>query len=218
MRFALTAEHRQLFLERGYIEFEDLFSLGQLDEIVKELIRSRCVRDICCCTGMDIVKAGRNLCNEHRDIKKVVCSMSLAAIAAELFNVRRLRLGYDQVFFSGKKWDSEVVFFEDGVSLESISSVQGIVGGLILCLSGEERESGILPSRPGNGVYFKGDLPLDLEGLKDNEKRCYVMIAYCIPNAVYTLCNKDPHVHYLKKYDYTFGDLLREDTNPMLLW
>jgi hypothetical protein len=185
MRFALTTEYKQLFIDQGFIEFEDLCNGDQLLAQVNKISRNR------------------NLWRENDEIKKVVMRMPLAAVASELMNVKTIRLAYDHVFTT----------FGGGHALREVSSIHGMIGGLILCLKGEREEPGILPLKPGNGVYFKGSEPLDLQG----QGGLYLMIAYCKFNSVYTFCDKDPYTHELKKQDYVFGDRLRVDTNPIIL-
>lgn len=198
MRFALTSQHKKLFDQRGYIEFEELLSEQQTidlhDHVKNTLLRKGKSTTI-----------HRDVWRTNEEIRKVVCSTRLAALASELMDTVPLRLLYDNALCNVQ--NHQPLVLDD-------SAFQGIVGGLILCLSSSsENDESILPQKPGSGVYFNSSLSLPIEMSQD---KLYLIIVYGKANTVYVFRDKDPFVHELKRYDYVFGDVLDTKTHPIV--
>lgn len=63
----------------------------------------------------------------------------------------------------------------------------------------------------GNVIFFNPKFPP--EKLANS-----FVIVYCEPKTQYLYEPKDPHTHLLKKLGYTFGELLRNDTHPLITY
>ena len=64
---------------------------------------------------------------------------------------------------------------------------------------------------------FQPRISIPFAELSQNPDSLYLLIAYVSDSAVYILNEQDPHVHFLKSLDYTFGDKLKEKTHPILI-
>jgi len=114
-----------------------------------------------------------------------------ARVMAELSHEKRVRLG-----------GFEMVTTLPERSLDESKSLQGMVGGVAICLEGETS---------GSAHFFSAT-----KSFAENEESLYLVIAYAKLDAVYVYNADDPETHALKKQGYGFGDRLRDETHPVL--
>jgi len=221
MKFALTNQHHYTFHQNQYIEFEQLLDEKQLAELTTAIDNTLQLR----LQGQNqssatLFLAGRDLWKSNTTIKKYSCYMRFAAIAAELTNVKPLRIAYDQLLSSPPHLSHDGTFpwnfIDKPTSLQQWTSIQNIVGALILCLIPSEQQQTPLPSKPGNGIYLMPKLPLDLSFLKTSHNSSYLLIAYTEPKAVYYHRDNDPFSYIFKNNGYSTGDLLSTTTHPVI--
>jgi hypothetical protein len=72
---------------------------------------------------------------------------------------------------------------------------------------------GILPlPTPGHLLFFRPDLILDWPHVASD----LYLALFALPNAVYVHNPKDPSTHFLKQLGYNFGDVLKNETHPII--
>lgn len=234
MKFAISSEHRDFFQKQRTIEFEGLLSPAQLAQFVpsfEEALAERLeesVVDIHQITPGKLFMAGHDLWRESPQVKKIVMQKQLAEVASELVEIKPIRIGYDQLFpeLRGRTYQSSVSdayhqLLNTHLTLNGISSIEGILCGLMLCLKGDgtgTAEPGTIFSKmPGSGVFFAPEAPLDFQHILQNPLHRYLMIVYVRKSAFYQVNEQDPHTYTLKHMGFTFGQMLTDKSNPIIL-
>ncbi|MBA3957702.1 MAG: hypothetical protein H0X51_04810 [Parachlamydiaceae bacterium] len=228
MKFAINRDHRDQFREHQAIECEGLLSPEEISELLKAVDAGLALRlrikpsELVKQSSERIFSVGRDLWRVAPPIKKVVMQSRFAEIAADLAEQRMLRLGYDQFFPSIEPSPIQekggyFSLLQQASSLTEVSCLQGITGGLLLCLSGESpsSQSTIFPSRPGNGVFFKAGAAIPFPQLNTHPQK-HLLIVYTQATAVYVHRDKDPLAHVFKSVGYTYGDKLVDKWNPIV--
>src|SRR5580704_2948366 len=95
MRFALTANQRDFFAKKHFLELEGLITPEQATAL-KQAAEETIVKRLHGRQKTEI--AGYDLWREDERIKKITQKHSLAALASELFQTMPLRYGFDQYF------------------------------------------------------------------------------------------------------------------------
>jgi len=197
MRYILKPDHREQLYREGRVEFEELLSGEELASL-NALIAS----DL---DPLDRVEAGFDLWRQQGDIARLVKRRPIAEIASDLFGTRPIRLAFDQLLLPGP------FSGHAPVSIEQISPVGGVVGGLILLLEEPRAEVAGYPSRAGNGTFVRATHPISLTAPAPA-----LLIVYCGKRPQYLYNAGAPQAHRLKKLGYVFGDLLKEESHPTL--
>lgn len=223
MKLAIDNVQRQYFRKNHAIEFE-LLSPLQLDELnhgIEQALGPSAGE-----SADKTFAAGRDLWRRNELVKKYVTNRSLAEIASELIEYKPLRLAFDQFYPSLSKTSPFLQkglykqFLQQPRSLKEISSIQGLLCGLVICLSGEPGEENkpvtIFPSIPGNGTFFSVDAVLDFQELLQEQAHRYLMVAYTHATSIYVLEENDPQTHELKRLGYVFGDKLSDRDHPLV--
>lgn len=230
MKYATDKSHRDYFYKHGTIEFDELFNADQVHELNVAI-------DKILCKKLSITKdklprqspnelflQGRDLFRHDESLKKLLLHQRLAEIAVELTEARSLRIGYDQLFVGESKpplfetaYDQ---FLHQPGTLQERSCITPVQCGLMLCLEpvplSAESPAALFPKIAGNGVFFRADIPLDLQSLSHAQGARYLLIVYAHSRTVYILNEKDPHTHALKHIGYVFGDRLSDKLNPLI--
>lgn len=241
MKLALDKNHRYFFEKEGMIEFDALVShtlLAGINAAIDSAIslRLNTVYRADSAEHCDkIMMAGRDLWRSCPPIQQLAFRSTLAHIAEDLMLYSPVRLGYDQFFVFPPSSAEGVLIpqnFEGYLSLptepltfKQISCIQGIFGGLMICLTSSDRAiaplKNALPTpfsrTAGNGVFFSADLPLAWPQLfAAHPGARYLLIAYCEERSVYVQREDDPNRHALRELGFTFGDRLNERSHPIL--
>lgn len=212
INFSVVGEHRNFFRKHQWIECEELLSPKELSYI-QEKIENKEI-------------AQRDLWRQEAPLKKIVLNKSLARVAAELTETRSLRFGYDQLLILPKKTHEEPTAYDlllqQTLSLENISSIQGVICGVMLCVQADqsahidEQDSPIFSINPGNGVFFTPEFPIDFTTVHRRPGCTYLMIVYVQPTSVYYSQPHDPFCRHFQQLGYQFGDRLSEQLNPLV--
>lgn len=230
MKFATAKEHREFFRKNQFVEFEELLSAYQLKQMQSAIKESLALRmqtpivDLLDHKPEQLFSHGRDLWRGSPVIKKTITQQRLAEIASELISIRTMRLGYDQLFTTVpqpilKESSLYTSLLKQPHTLEEISSLQGVICGLMLCLTGESSKDSppdIFCGRAGNGVFFSPKVPINFPLLLEKVNESYLMLVYVQPNSVYVHCANDPLGHSFKSVGYNFGDKLLDKNNPIL--
>jgi hypothetical protein len=243
MRYILLSEQKKLFQRCGSIAFEGLWNHEQVANIHNALQNVLVMRlgiihaALPQATAEQCYSVGRDVWRSNTLLKKSVTSESLAELATELFDRRPLRLAYDQYLLPWREMSSrrgvELPLYNQLVqkceTLEATSSIQGILGGVILCLEApvivpESEETAVVdeqivawPKQAGDGVFFKAQAKIDFTYLQRPHCGSYLMITYCRNDSVYIMQPGDPQVHALKHMGYVFGDRLSDKLHPIVI-
>lgn len=230
MRYLVDADHRRFFHQNGYIQFSELLSIKDLQDLrgaASQELNAILQRPGKKSQRLVVFEQGRDVWRRNAGIQKITCSRKVAQTAAELLDVQPLQLAYDQLLEAGGSSEQGKPFtlaekLHNDLSLAERSSFQGLVGGWILCLDGPEELEGeidaFLPRTAGAMVFFKADHPLDFSELLAETERPvhYLMVAYGSQPLVYVQNSDDSHTHALKDLQYVFGDRMKETTHPVL--
>ncbi len=134
----------------------------------------------------------------------------LGPMVLTLSGKKQIRLALDQ-------WFSEENRPKKGEPLKEILNIQGLIIAVAMCKNGvipvHKSPLGILPvPKPGHLLFFRTDLILDWPHVK-----CDLYIAaYALSNAVYIHNPKDPSTNSLKHLGLSIGDVLKNDTHPLI--
>ena len=234
MKFATASEHRDFFQKQGAIEFEGLISSEQLKQLNKEINSTLSAHlkiapsDLKKQTSQTLFMNGRDLWRDQPNLKKIVWQKIFSEIAAELIEAKPLRLGFDQYFPSPSRFglsDNESRSYDDLLNkklpLIDISSLQGVLCGLMLCTFAPVAEAEAIPgdifsTTAGNGVFFAPETPLAFDRMRNLMGNNYLMLVYVQQTTVYVPGQEDPQTHALKKLGYTYGDKLNDKLNPII--
>lgn len=218
MKFALASEHRDFFRKNKLIEFDDVLDEEQLQALQASIdaimaARLKVAKKFLEQMPIDFFHSGRDLWRDSDIGRKIALSRYLADVAAELIEQKPLRIAYDQLIVAG---DDPYL---PSKTLIEMSCMQGILGGLMLCLKeGEnnDKQISLFSNKAGSGVFFAADVVVDFHELSKHSGQRYLMIVYTHSTSVYAPNFSDPNVHYLKQFGYNFGDKLSERWHPLL--
>lgn len=234
MKFAVAKEHRDFFRKHNRIEFEGLLPVEQRDKLLGA--KATIISERLAAAGkaktlpVDAVfKVGYDLWRGNADAKKIILQKSFAEIASELIELKPLRIAYDQLLpplsspsLAGSEDYRE--WLSSASTLNEISSVQGILCGLMLCLSQPQDAAVAAPSevpsifatKAGNGVFFSPDAPLNFNELVNRQGYTYLMVVYTKSVSVYLKIDSDPHTNEFRRLGYNFGDRLSDRFHPLV--
>lgn len=234
MKFAVASEHREFFQKERVIEFDALLNEKQLPQLLSALDEALAERlsipinDIEGLSPGKLFMAGRDLWRANPLVKKLVAQKQLAEIASELIEQKPLRLGYDQLFpeLRGRTYQSSVSdayhqLLNTHLTLNEVSSIDGVLCGLMLCLKGDgtgpAEPKTVFSNMPGNGVFFSPDAPLDFQHLTKHPLQRYLLIVYSRKSSFYKLNEQDPHTYALKHLGFSFGERLSDKSHPTII-
>lgn len=175
MKILVDNLHREYFNENGFIEFEELIKPERLDALKKEIATLQPLQSY-------------DLWRQSVSYQKSLKLSQMAMIASELVEQKPIRIGFDWLLpqdFSGK-------------TLNEISSIQGLLCGLLLSLE------------TGSGTFVDPATPFP------EQTGPHLLIAFAEDRAVYIFQESDPNTHYLKQFGYSFGDRLKQAHNPII--
>ncbi len=233
MKFAIEGTQRHYFRQHHALEVQNLLKESQLKELNLQLDKTMEIR---LKTGPvkttplpnEIFSSSRDLSRSNAYLKKIILNTQFAEIASDLVEYRPLRFGFDQLYTTitpslQEKPDLNPYknLMLQPRSLKEITCIQGILCGLMICLSGnqeiiEEQTASIFSKTPGNAVFFSPEAVFDFNDLVSSETHRYLMIVYTHPTAIYYFEENDPETHHFKSLGYVFGDRLGDKNNPII--
>ena len=152
MKFAIEGVHRQFFRKHQALEVEGMLTKAQLNELNLQIEKGleerlntkpkRAFQEL----PTHIFSYGRDLFRSSDSLKKIILNSQLAEIASELIEFRPLRFGFDQLYCTVAEFykdrDDFNPFKELALKpkpLKETTCIQGLLCGLMICLSGEEK-------------------------------------------------------------------------------
>ncbi|MBA3721837.1 MAG: hypothetical protein H0W88_05495 [Parachlamydiaceae bacterium] len=240
MKFAIAKEHRDFFNKHGGVEFDNFLTpeqVNQFNSAIDLALSQRLdveVEKLRKVNSEQLFINGRDLWRLNTDLRKLVSQPRLAEIASELIESKPLRLGYDQLFPArhSANWSNTTAnqvysnFLLQSTSLEQISCLQGVLCGVMLCLSSpsqtqlenieEEEGLDIFPSQAGNALFFQPTALFNLRKLLRHSEQRYYLVVYTQTQANYIFQSGDPLTHELKHLGYVLNDKLTDKLNPII--
>lgn len=214
MQFTLTKDHQFFFSKHKHIEFEEIYSsetCASAKDFLDRLAEKRLKKMIVSRSPEELFSVGHDV---WRDYPNLSLSRPAALLAAELFHAKQLRIAYDQYFRTMQPVSPPL---KEAATLQSISSFQPIVGGLLVRLTSDSQPPAMTPSRVGSGLFLAPDLLYPWPVLFQNPDQAFLLIVYVPLRSRYVLEPHDPHTHALKKLGYGFGDSIQDSTHPLLV-
>ena len=212
MKLSLSDSLRHFFKEHQILELESLFSSQEIDLLLQELeaLQGKKTQEA---TDSWILR--KDSWKHDEEIKKWISSCRIGEIAAFLYQKRPIRLAYT-AFLSPMQTPT----FTKPLSLSEISSADPILGGALICLTGETSTPLSLPhltkQTKGSVLFFSSDHPIPFPELFATPEQKSLLLCFIPGQARYKLQPLDPCTHVLKKFGYAFGDLLLEAEAPYL--
>lgn len=222
MQFELSDSFHQFFSKHGLIEFEEILSSKELEElstkITNSLLHALEGKPLEIASNADIWKAGRDLWIQDPTIQKIITKSQIGAIASFLYKKRPLRLAYTQTILN----QSSDLPLSKSLSLTEISSMTPVLGGALLCFhssvshEGEDLLPTLIKPRTGRIVFFSATQPIDFPSLFAEKDLHCLLLCFAPSKVRYKLEALDVNTHNLKKSGYVFGDLIKEKEAPYL--
>lgn len=216
MRFKVTGEHRKVLEKQKFIEFEDLFSLDELEKVSKhvdEVLAKRARQLIDTQSCEELFHVGRDVWRDDPVLENFICNRGMAQLAAQLFQQKTLQLAFDQALRTTLRSGFPNA---DTATLQQKSCVQPLAGAVLIRLSGESHPLSMLPKKRENAVLLAPNLILPWEIFFQEPKSSFLLIAYAPAKAIYVCEKGDSNLHFLKKLGYGFGDNLNTSHHPLL--
>lgn len=222
MKFTLAQSHIDHFNKTGSIEFEEVFTENECEELLKKaedvlIKRVSPSRDnpLDLFSNENLYLQGRNIWRDGVETKKLCLKKQVGDFAFQLFRKKPIKIAYDQYIRTGTLQDCP---FKENATLQEISSIRPLLGALIILLTPNTLsvENPLLPKKAGNALYVAGNVVLPLSSLFNEKNTSVLVIAFTAASAIYCLEPKDPHTHSLKKDGLVFGDTIGEELCPTL--
>ena len=216
MRFKVTGDHRKVLEKQKFIEFEDVFSLEEIEKAsqhVDGVLAKKTKQLIDTQSCPELFHVGRDLWRDDPVLENFICNRGLAQLTAQLFQQKTLYLGFDQALRTTTRPGFPGA---TPATLQQKSCIQPLVGVVLIRLSGESDPLSMLPKKRENVVLMAPNLILPWEMFFQEPKRSFLMIGYAPAKALYVCEKNDPNLHFLKKLGYAFGDHLNTNFHPLL--
>jgi hypothetical protein len=233
MKFSLAKEPLHFYNQNGFVEFEDIISIAKFQQILHAIRKEKFD------STEQHYEKHHDLWRRSPEIKKNLFQKVPASIVADLSEKKPLRVGYDQLIPKG-------FHHQNPLSLRNMSSIQGVVGGYLLCLESVEGVTVEQPVKPEKPIVdeelTEGERPIIDE--EEEEKivapfstqagnlifidpdvaidfslmPCdHLLVCFVGKTAVYCHNEQDPHTHLFKEKGYVFGDRIQERELPTVL-
>ena len=222
MRFALTADHKEFFNKKGYIEFQEMLSAPQVaaltlnaDETLAKRLRlpvSRLKEQ----SSAALFQAGYDLWRDNEAIKATVHKNNFALLASQLFQTPAIRCGFDQYIVTAK---GTAAPFSQPFALQETSCISPLAGALLLPLNDltEPLPFFPMPLKAGSGLFLSPLTPIPWAELFATPALRFLIIGYAMKKALFCADTRDPHAGNLKLLGYIFNEQLNNTLHPLLL-
>ena len=240
MKFAIDKHHRDFFEKQGYIEFENFLTsdqTAQFNHAINCALQSQLETSEEKFQQVGYEKMflkGRDLWRCDALLSKLTCQARLGEFISELTGKKPIRLGYTQLFPSlpTRVFDLEIAnssylrFLHQKTHLESISSVNNVLCGMMISLSEPvetltksdpvENEAEIFPNKLGSAILFRPEATFNLEQLFERPRQRYYLIVYTLNVSLYFPQPNDPFGHAFKQLGYIYNERLSDKLNPVV--
>lgn len=219
MRTTLTAQQMSFFTRNGYIELSGIaFDPKELFLDIQQTLAQKLkihTSKLPSHSAETQYLFGRDLWRWEKSLHSLWMK-KLSPIALALTGKNQLRFGLDQWIPSGhslgKPAPAKDLFCIQGLTLGVLFTSQAPPAHLHSSL-------GVfpLPKDPHNVLFFRMNLILDWPQLLQTLSTDLYLGAYAVPNALYIQNPLDPSTNSLKALGYGFGDLLTNESHPLII-
>ena len=233
MKIAVAKEHRDFYKKNGWIEIENIFSANQLSQINAAIDQSLAEKltispdKLFNALPETIYLQGHDLWRVSEYLRQLISQPRVAQIVSDLLEFKPLRVGFDQVLQAASesrfpRSSHYAKFLQETVSLQSISSLKGLVGAMLICLNdpienlNEKENTDFFPNKAGNVTLLNPETPLDFSKLINSSKQRFYLITYAQSSSYYKHEPNDAHLHHLKMHGYSFNEKLTDRLNPIV--
>jgi hypothetical protein len=206
MKLFVSSQQHEYFQTHHLIEFEGILpkeEVSVLQENIEKALSAR-LRVPLERLGKEspekLFKAGLFLGAASSAIWKLMTSSKLSSLASQLCNQKPLRIGYD-IYISPEN----APFLNPIRPFQEICCIQGMVGGIFICLEGE---------KVGNVVYFSPELQIEPSKIFGGAP--FLMMTYTHSSALFIRRVEDPLFLEMQERGYQYGDRLTDEFNPII--
>lgn len=191
-KLSISAQQSIFFTKQGYIELE-----LPHDELFASIAH--------------VAAQERDLWRKDPALQQFL-TRTLGPLALVLTGKKQLSLGCDHYFKATERPKTSG-------PIKPFFSIQGLALGVAIAKDpiAPIRPSPLgilpLPSTSQHILFFRPDLILDWPHVTSDVYLAF----YALPTAVYVHNAKDPHTNQLKKFGLQFGDLLKNETHPLII-
>lgn len=222
MKYRIDNAHREFFSTFRWIEFEELLTsrdLAEVNEAIDAALAARLAippERLNKQTPEALATAGRDIWRDSPRLQQCVCQRRFAEMMADLVEERPLRLAFDQAIVDWGFENPETPFASQ--SLETMSSLRGLVGGLILCLKDATGpDIPFFPKKAGNGICISPSLELPLNHIYHGAEQRYLIIAYGRAVTLFVHQSDSAYGAALRNMGYNYGDRLVDRVHPVVI-
>lgn len=207
MRYTISNQHINYYIEHGYIEFEEIFPQGHIESFVEKISP---LVDLS--TDKSLYETGRDIWRKNPMAKKIATDNTLVHIAKTLTKSRYLRLAFDQMYKS-------TYFIPAEKNLESTFSFQNLTSLCFLRLDKSAKKDDLsppyIPTAFGQVTFVNPQKAFSYAPTLASDTLLYC-IGYGGQRTLYVHNLSDFHNYYLKQYGYSFNDHLRDPHHPVV--
>lgn len=206
MKLSVSSQQQEYFEAQHLIEFEGLLTkedISVLEENIEKTLatRLRCpLEKVWKESPEKLFKAGLNFSTSSLPIRKLITAPKLSSIASQLYNQKPFRFGYD-LYISPEN----VKYLEPLRPFREICCLQGLLGGIMICLKGE---------KAGQVSVFGSELQIDPAKIFGGAP--FLLVAHTHPTAVFIRKIEDPMSPVMQERGYIYGDRLNDSKNPII--
>lgn len=206
MKLSVTSQQHEYFQAQHLIVFEGVLSKEEISELEANIDKTlalnlkRTVDQVWRESPEKLFLAGLNLWQSSIPIRKLITSSRLSNVASQLLNQKPMRMGYDLYIKPGNAH-----FLEPLRPFREICCIQGLLGGILICLEGE---------KAGNMAVFGPELQINPTTVFAGKP--FLLVTYAHPTSLFIRNLSDPMCLVLQKMGYRYGDRLTDALNPII--
>lgn len=206
MKLSVSSQQHEYFQAQHLIVFEGVLTKEELSELESNIDKAlagrlkRTVDQVWRESPEKLFLAGLNLWQSSIPIRKLITSSRLSSVASQLLNQKPMRMGYDLYIKPGN-----TQFLEPLRSFHEICCIQGLLGGVLICLEGE---------KAGNMAVFGPELQINPALIFDGKP--FLLVTYAHPTSLFIRKTSDPMYLVMQELGYRYGDRLTDALNPII--
>jgi hypothetical protein len=206
MRYTITNQHINYYIDKGFIEFEEIIEIDLLNDAKNNL---NALVDIS--TPLSIYQTGRDLFRKNKTFEQLAKNHSLTKLVKALTHENKLMLAFDQIYKSAN-------IFSNKDRFEKYFSFQNLTCLVICKLDKNEisySDNFQVPAKFSNIVFVNPQIEFDLSSLQAKEQYL-LLIGYGSNKTIYIHNPNDLNNSFLKRFGYGYGDKLDQAHHPYL--
>lgn len=206
MKLTISSQQREYFETSQVLELEGLFSHADVFSLFEniELVlseRLKCpLEQIRKESPEKLFDAGRDIWRANNVVRKLITSPRLCSLPSILLEEKPVRLAYD-IYIE----PTNANFLSPTRPFAEICCIQGVIGGMCICLEGEKE---------GNIKVFSRDYEID--PMQMFAGKPFLMVVYSRASSLFLRKLEDPMTVPFRALGYRYGDRLLGTINPIV--